>query len=83
MERCTLKTALCSEIELILGVRPGVDDDLFEAGLDSFGLLQLVGFLEDELGAPVPEERIGEEHFRTVGTIAAWVRASVVDHGPI
>lgn len=76
MEMQPLQTALAAEIELIIGLRPAVDDDLFEAGLDSFGLLQLVSFIEDELGTPVPDERLGEEHFRTVDTIASWVRTA-------
>jgi acyl carrier protein len=44
-----------------------VDTDLFETGiLDSFGFVELVGFLEKETGQSVSEEDMNDPRFTTV-----------------
>jgi acyl carrier protein len=47
-----------------------VDTDLFETGiLDSFGFVELLGFLEKETGHPVTEEQMDDPRFTSVGGI--------------
>jgi acyl carrier protein len=47
-----------------------VDTDLFETGiLDSFGFVELLGFLEKETGHPVTEEQMDDPRFTTVAGI--------------
>jgi acyl carrier protein len=41
--------------------------------LDSLGLVNLVGFIEDEFGLAVPDEALQPENFRTVRDIAAYI----------
>jgi acyl carrier protein len=44
-----------------------IDTDLFETGvLDSFGFVELVGFLEKETGRSVTEEDMDDPRFTTV-----------------
>ena len=74
-----MKTALTAELEQITGYRFAADEELFDGGFDSFALLQLVGFLEDELGVEVPVERLAEEHFRNIALIASWVSTGSAD----
>jgi acyl carrier protein len=47
-----------------------VDTDLFETGiLDSFGFVELIGFLEKETGRSVTEEEMDDPRFTTVAGI--------------
>ena len=47
-----------------------IDTDLFETGvLDSFGFVELVGFLEKETGQSVTEEDMDDPRFTSVGGI--------------
>jgi D-alanine--poly(phosphoribitol) ligase subunit 2 len=47
-----------------------VDTDLFETGiLDSFGFVELLGFLEKETGQSVTEEEMDDPRFTTVAGI--------------
>lgn len=39
------------------------------ASIDSLGLMQLVTFLEDELGIQLEQDELREENFRTVGDV--------------
>jgi len=48
--------------------------DLFEAGLDSMGIMQLMIRLEECCGVRVPEEAVTRENFATVERLAALVR---------
>ena len=72
-------TALTAELEQITGYLFAADEELSDGGFDSFALLQLVAFLEDELGVAVPDERLAEEHFRNITLIAGWVRTGGAD----
>jgi acyl carrier protein len=62
----------------ITGDRDGAslspDQDLLAAELiDSLGITELVGFLEDEYGIDVEDEDLTPENFRTVNGIASFV----------
>ncbi|MFZ4530300.1 MAG: acyl carrier protein [Alsobacter sp.] len=41
--------------------------------LDSLGILQLMGFLGDELGIEIGEDDFTMENFETIGALAAFV----------
>jgi acyl carrier protein len=54
----------------------GIGDDasLLEAGvLDSLGVLQLVGFIEERYGLRVPDDQLMPEQFESIETIANLV----------
>lgn len=64
-------------------VELGPEDNLLLSGLiDSFGVVQLVQFLEGEFDVKIKPAEITLEHFKTVNAIAAFVNekaaASVV-----
>ncbi len=48
--------------------------DLFAAGLDSMGIMQLMILLEERFGVRVPESAVTRENFATVASLAAMVR---------
>ncbi|KAB1162369.1 phosphopantetheine-binding protein [Micromonospora sp. DT46] len=48
-------------------------DDLTALGLDSMGVVQLLADLEDRYGLEMPDERLTEETFATVGSLWATV----------
>jgi acyl carrier protein len=51
-------------------------DDLFEAGLvDSFGMIQLVGFVESSFAIRLTDDEMTAENFRSLDAIAALVAA--------
>ena len=52
----------------------GPDDSLLDSGLvDSTGIFELVGFLEDNFGVKIEDEEIVPEHFETSAMVAAFV----------
>lgn len=53
-------------------------DDLAALGLDSMGVVGLLADLEDRFGLELPDERLTEETFATVGSLWATV-AEFVD----
>lgn len=54
--------------------RLGDDDRLLESGvIDSMGVMELVGFLQDQFAIAVDERDITEEHFGSIGAIAGYV----------
>ena len=54
------------------------DDDLIRQGIvDSAGVLQIVGFIEQHYGVQVADEEIAVENFRTVSSIADLVARKV------
>lgn len=64
----------------LLQISPGgaaaidADTPLLSGGrLDSMGVLQLVGFLEETFGIEVADDDFTEENFATVGTLLAFV----------
>lgn len=49
----------------------GPEDDLIKQGIvDSMGVLQIVGFIEETYGASVVDDDIKVENFRSVTSIA-------------
>lgn len=57
----------------------GISDteSLLEAGvLDSMAVLQMVGFLESELGLRVADEDLTPDNFESIESIDAFVRRS-------
>jgi len=74
MNRQQLEDDLVGEVASILRQDIGADDDLlFEGGLDSFGIMQVVAYLEETYRIRVPEDVFARDNFRSVSTIAAWV----------
>lgn len=50
----------------------GFDEPLVERGvLDSLGLMNLIGFLEERTGVRVPDEEVLLENFATINAIVA------------
>lgn len=48
--------------------------DLFAAGLDSMGIMQLVVLLEEKWGVALHSEDITKENFTTLSSLAALMR---------
>lgn len=57
----------------ILENRPDLDDrtDLFEAGMDSLGTMQLLVRIEQRFGIQLPAARLTREN---ASTVAGWVK---------
>ena len=54
------------------------DDDasLFDAGvIDSFGLMEFIGALEQTFNVKVPDDELTPRKFETVSKVAAWFDA--------
>jgi acyl carrier protein len=43
------------------------------ASIDSLGIMQLVTFLEEELGIELAQDEITEEHFRTIADLERFL----------
>lgn len=51
-----------------------VEDDLLSAGIiDSLGVLQLVGFIEERFGYQVPDEDVVYENFYSIQALANYL----------
>ena len=74
-----LKAELASFIEkTLVGAdrRLAINDttSLIEEGIiDSMGLLQIVGFLEERAGVRVPDDEVSPENFETIQAIESLV----------
>jgi len=54
----------------------GLDDDMIAGGVvDSLMLLELVNYLEDQMGVTVAAEEITYEHFGSIGSILAFIHS--------
>jgi len=51
-----------------------VETDLFAAGLDSMGIMQLMILIEERFGVRVPEAAVTRDNFSTASSLAALVR---------
>lgn len=51
-----------------------VETDLFAAGLDSMGIMQLMISIEERFWVRVPEASVTRENFSTASSLAALVR---------
>jgi hypothetical protein len=58
---------------LELGAGFGVDGDLFAAGLDSMGIMQVIIIVEEEFGAKFPDSAIKRQTFTTARRIAETI----------
>lgn len=57
-----------------------LDDDenlLADGMVDSLGMLRLVGFIEESYGFRVPPDAFTIEHFRTIGTLHAYLASAM------
>ncbi|HYR57182.1 MAG TPA: acyl carrier protein [Chthoniobacteraceae bacterium] len=54
--------------ERLLETQPGfgADSNLYEAGLDSMALMQLLILVEEEYGVSIPESALTKQNFSTV-----------------
>lgn len=74
MEKVKLEEALIEELSIILDAPVGVNTNLpGEVGLDSFGTMQIIVFLEDIYGVEVPEDKFDTDNFASVDVIMRWV----------
>ena len=62
--------------ERLLETRPGFDADsnLYEAGLDSMALMQLLILVEEEYGVSIPEADLTKQNFSTTRHLAQLIR---------
>jgi acyl carrier protein len=70
--------------ELAIGRKKPIqpDEDLFSSGiLDSLGVLQLVLFIEEQLGIQVPDEDVVFDNFKDIATIGAYLESRKTDDG--
>jgi len=58
-------------IELSSGF--GAEDDLFEAGLDSMAIMQLLLLIEENFGVGIPMGEVTRDNFHTTMAIARLV----------
>lgn len=49
------------------------DADLFDAGLDSMAIMQLLLLIEEQFGVAIPHAAVTRENFRTIHTVAELV----------
>ena len=63
--------------ERLLETPPGFneDHDLYESGLDSMAIMQLLILVEEEFGVALPESELTRQNFSTVRSVAALIRA--------
>ena len=63
--------------ERLLETPPGFneDSDLYESGLDSMAIMQLLILIEEEYGVALPESELTRQNFSTVRSIAGLIRA--------
>jgi acyl carrier protein len=63
--------------DLLSGARPTLDHDesLFSNGtIDSLGTLRLITFLEERFGLIIGDGEVGDDNFKSVNSIAAFVQ---------
>lgn len=54
---------------------PGDEADLFEAGMDSLRVMQLLVFVEDKLGVNLPDHEVTPERIGTVAALVGWIES--------
>jgi acyl carrier protein len=56
----------------------GPDESLLKQGIvDSTGMMQIIAFIEDELGVPVADEEMIPQNLETVNNIARFARSKL------
>lgn len=63
-------------IELDPGFGP--DEDLFEAGLDSMAIMQLLLMIEESFGPVIPMGEVTRENFHSTSAIARLVTGKLI-----
>ena len=53
--------------------RPGDDADLFDLGLDSLRLMQLLVFVEQSIGVNLPDHEMTPERVESIDAIMEWI----------
>lgn len=63
--------------ERLLETQPGfdVDSNLYDSGLDSMAIMQLLILIEEEYGVALPESELTRQNFSTVRHVAGLIRA--------
>ncbi|MCB9856629.1 MAG: acyl carrier protein [Phycisphaerales bacterium] len=56
-----------------VSARPGDDASLFDLGLDSLRLMQLLVFVEQSLGVNLPDHEMTPERVESVDAIVEWI----------
>jgi acyl carrier protein len=73
VESVKFAETLIEELSIILDTPVAVDTDLLaDAGLDSFGTMQIIVFLEEEYGIQVLDDKFNVNDFASVAIIARW-----------
>ncbi len=67
-----LQRELTEELSIILGAEIGLEDNLIEAGLDSFAIMQTIAFLEDSYGIELADDILQFENFESVKLMLRW-----------
>ncbi len=71
----TLLRFVNEEILAGLSAAVGAEDEIVLDGtLDSLGVTRLIGFVEEEYSLSIPPEDVTIENFRTIRTIAGYLR---------
>ncbi len=53
---------------------PGLDDDLFDAGIvDSAGLISFLAFIEKEYKISIPDEDLLPENFKSISVVTKYI----------
>lgn len=76
--RETLEQQLVTMIsQRLLETQPGfdADSDLYQHGLDSMAIMQLLVLLEEEYGVSIPESALTRKNFGSVRQLASLVGA--------
>ncbi|MCM2375135.1 acyl carrier protein [Aporhodopirellula aestuarii] len=62
-----------------------IDDSLLDSGIvDSMGTLEIVEYLEDELGVEVSDDDMVADHFESVSSIAKYACTQLgIPHNPM
>ncbi len=62
----------------------GLNDSLFELGIvDSLGVLEIVTFIEKDLGVQLTDDELVPEHFASIATIANLVAKRLDPEGAV
>jgi acyl carrier protein len=63
--------------ERLLETQPGFDagSNLYDSGLDSMAIMQLLILIEEEFGVSLPESELTRQNFSTVRSVAGLIRA--------
>ncbi len=78
MTREEIKNAIKTHFQQTVGMTPQENESLFEKGfLDSFGVVEFLGFLENQFGVSIRVEEITESNFSTLDRVADLIERQV------